>query len=201
LSAAAAALMVTVGASVAYQLGHLRFTGASQNRYVDAMIRKVSSGMRPGLSDHIHCAVFRKYGKHAPPLEAVREDLAPEYRPLIDIVRAGVPAAYSVYMAHQCSFRGRKFVHIALKSESVLLSVVLTRREPGETLAENQVAPVLTRDELNLYGAGAQRFRMSAFETPNSFAYLISNGAPGEAHRIMLAMSSGIRALLAKLPA
>jgi hypothetical protein len=104
-------------------------------------------------------------------------------------------------MAHQCSFRGRKFVHIALKSESVLLSVVLTRREPGETLAENQVAPVLTRDELNLYGAGAQQFRMSAFETPDSFAYLISDGAPGETHRIMLAMSSGIRALLAKLPA
>jgi anti-sigma factor (TIGR02949 family) len=200
VSAAAAVLMVTAGLSVSYQAGYLPLTSSSHDQYVDSMLRKVSSGMRPGLSDHIHCAVFRKYRKQAPPLESLRTDLGTEYRTLIDVVRASVPAEYSVHVAHQCTLRGRSFVHIALRSNSKVMSLVLTRRRSGETLADNEVAPVISRGGLDLYGASVQPFHISGFETLNGFAYLVSEIEPGETHRILLAMAPDVRAILAKLP-
>lgn len=198
---AVAMLLLVVGVSVSYQLGHLRLTVASQNRYIDSLLQKVSLGMGPGLSDHVHCAVFRKYPKDAPAIETLRADLPSEYKPLLDIVRANVPPQYSVRIAHECSFLGRKFVHIALKSDSSLVSLVLTRRRSGETLADNGIAPVISRGGLNLYRASAQRFQMSGFETPQHFAYLVSDISPAETQRMMLAMGPQVQALLSKLPA
>lgn len=199
--AAAAILMITIGASVAYQLGHLRFTVAAQNGYVETMLQKVSFGMRPGLSDHIHCAVFRKYPKHAPAIETLRTDLGQEYKPVLDMVESKMPSGFELHMAHQCTFRGRKFVHVVLRSGSNLVSLVLTRRRPGETLGDNQIAPVISREGLNLFAASAQRFRMSGFETQKHFAYLVTDLSPAETQRLMLAMGPELRAFLSGLPA
>ena len=63
LSQVAAAIVVCVGVIIAYQLGHLRFTAASQEAYVNSVTRQVATLMRVGLGDHIHCAVFRKAPK------------------------------------------------------------------------------------------------------------------------------------------
>jgi anti-sigma factor (TIGR02949 family) len=199
--AVTAMLVLTLGLSVAYQQGHLRFTAGSQDNYLDAMLQKVALGMRPGLSNHIHCAVFRKYPKQTPGIDTLRADLGPEYQALLGVVKAKLPSDFSVRMAHQCTFRSRTFVHVALKSDSNLMSLVLTRRRPGETLSSNGIAPVITKGGLKLYGESAQRFRMSAFETPTHFAYLVSDGPPSETHRMLLVMAPEIRALLARMPA
>jgi hypothetical protein len=193
-------LMLTLGASVAYQSGHLRFTAAAQTRYLESMLQRVALGLRPGLSDHIHCAVFRKYAKRGPAIDTLRADLGPQYRPLLDVVVAKMPSEFSVHMAHQCTFRGRKFFHVALKSDSNLISLILTRRQPGETLGTNGIAPVISKGGLTLYGDSAQRFRIASFETPTHFAYLVSDASPAETYRLLLAMGPEIRLLAAKLP-
>src|SRR6185295_2066276 len=54
-AALAAALMVVAGGVVAYQLGHLRLTAASQASYIASVSNRVASIMRVGLGDHIHC--------------------------------------------------------------------------------------------------------------------------------------------------
>jgi len=200
-SAAAALLVALVAVPVAYELGHLRFSVTSQNQYIDTLLHNVSRVMAPGLSNHVHCAVFRKYAKKAPAIETLRTDLAPEYRPLLDAVRASVPSNYSVHMAHECSFRGRRFIHFALKSDSSLVSLVLTRKQAGETLAENGIKPAISQGGLNLYGASAQRFQLSGFETSQHLAYLVTELSPAETQRMMLALAPQVTALLAKLPA
>jgi hypothetical protein len=200
VSALTAMLIVAVAGTVAYQLGNLRWTVAMQTSYVDSMVQKVSFGMRPGLSDHIHCAYFRKYTK-PPAIETLQADLGPDYQGLLKLVTTRVPSEYRVYMAHQCGFRDRRFVHIALKSDSGLMSLILTQRRPGESMGDNQLAPVIARGGLNLYGASAQRFQISGFETPTHFAYLVTDSSPAETHRLMLAMGADIREFLSRLPA
>lgn len=198
---AAALLLMTVGLSVAYQLGHLRFTVASQNRYIDSMLQKVSFAMGVGLSDHIHCAVFRKYAKQAPAVETLRADLPPEHRGVLTVVQAGVPRDFTAHLAHECTFRGRAYIHIAMKNDTNLISLILTRRRAGETLVENGLTPVISRGGLDLYGASAQRFQMSGFETATHFAYLVSDASPAETHRLMLAIGGELRNLISNLPA
>lgn len=199
--AAVAALMLTLGLSVAYQLGHLRFTVAAQNSYVDQMLQKVAFGMRPGLSDHIHCAVFRKYPQQPPSIGKLTKDLGPEYKPVLEIAQARLPREFTLYMAHHCTFRDRAFVHLALRSDSNLISLVLTRRRPGESLSDSDIAPVISRGGLHLYGASAQRFHMSGFETPMHFAYLVTDISAAQTQRMMLAMGPELRAVLARLAA
>jgi hypothetical protein len=50
--------------------------------------------------------------------------LGPDYHSLLSVVKEGVPADLQIVMAHQCSYHGRKFVHLSLKNDSHLLSLV-----------------------------------------------------------------------------
>ncbi len=64
---AAGAVVAFLGLSVAYQLGHLRLTTNSQESYIGSVSNRVATIMRVGLGDHIHCSVFRKFPRNAPP--------------------------------------------------------------------------------------------------------------------------------------
>ena len=64
--------MLMTGAGAVYQLGHLRFTTASQESYIASVSNRVATLMRVGLGDHIHCAVFRKSKKTPPVARTVK---------------------------------------------------------------------------------------------------------------------------------
>ena len=125
---ATAALALSLG--IAYQLGHLRLTVASQNSYIASVAGKISAFMAVGLGDHIHCAVFRKFPKNPPKTEEVVAKLKPEYAPLVPIVRDNVPPDYRLMLAHECRFQSRRFVHFSLMNGSNLLSLVMVRNLP-----------------------------------------------------------------------
>ena len=77
----AAALLVSLGGVIAYQLGHLRLTTKSQESYIATISSRVAGVMRVGLGDHVHCAVFRKFPKNPPTLEKMAQDLGPDQLP------------------------------------------------------------------------------------------------------------------------
>src|SRR4029078_13363944 len=76
----AAALLGSLGGVIAYQLGHLRITTKSQESYIATISARVAGVMRVGLGDHVHCAVFRKFPKNTPDLEAMDQELGTERR-------------------------------------------------------------------------------------------------------------------------
>lgn len=199
LGAAAAALLLTFGVAIAYQLGHLRFTGASQDAFVESIIQRVSLTMRPGLMDHVHCGVFRKYPKDAPSPDSVAAHLAPEYRELVSLVSARAPSDFRVMMAHECGFRGRRFVHVVLRSDSRLMSLILTKKRPGEAFRDGDLPPVAREGGVNLYAASAQRFQIAAFESRDHLAYLVSDLPQGEHRQIMIALVAPVQNLLSRI--
>lgn len=171
----AAALVVCLGGWIAYQLGHLRVTTASQETYIQAISEKVSGILRVGLRDHVHCTVFRKFPKEPPGIPEMRSQLGSEYAGLLTLVNDRVPARYRVMMAHRCSYHGRKFVHLALSGDSKLISLVITRKGEGESFHKDGLRPVLSEAGLAIYGGGVQRFAIAAFETRDHLAYLVSD--------------------------
>lgn len=173
--AAAAMLAVSFGGVIAYQLGHLRFTAASQEAFVQQVSSRIPGLMRVGLGDHVHCTVFRKLPKQAPTLDALVQTMGPKFSGLLPIVQSKMPGPYQVVMAHQCRYQGRRFVHIAVQGDSKLISLVISRKAEGETFGREHLSAALTNSELPIYRAGVQRFEVAGFETHNYLAYVVSD--------------------------
>jgi hypothetical protein len=196
---AATLAIACLGGVIAYHLGHLRLTTDSQESYITSVSSRVATILRAGLGDHIHCSVFRKYPKNPPSLEELSPKLSPQYRGLIAIVRKHVPAEFRLMTAHECRHRGRRFVHLALKSDSKLISLVLTRKQEGESFAVEEIIPALVQGGIPVYRAGVQRFEIAAFESSEHLAYVISDMSQGRNMELMLAMASEVKGLLTKL--
>ena len=199
MMAVAAAAAGIMGVSIAYQLGHLRLTTASQEQFIQSITQRVGYTMGIGLGDHVHCAHFRKYTAQIPSFEQMTADLGPDYKDLLPIVKNAIPSGYTIVMAHQCRYHGRRFVHVALRSDSGLASLVIARRGDGESFARGQLIPAFTNAELPMYRADVSRFDLTAFETPGHLVYFISDLGDQKNIQIMTTLSKPVGQFLNKL--
>lgn len=199
LMPASAMAATAIGLMVVYQLGHLRLTATSQESYIVSVSNRVATLMRVGLGDHIHCAVFRKYPKEAPPVEKLEESLGPEYRGLIPVVKQNVPSDYRLMLGHQCRYHGRRFVHLSFRNDSHLLSLVIAKKSEGESFEAQGLLPALVQSGIPLYQAGVQGFAMDAFETRGFLVYFISDLPAADNAAMTIAMAPGVRDLLERL--
>jgi hypothetical protein len=188
-----------MGTLIAYELGHLRLTTGSQDSYIASVSNRIASIMRIGLRDHIHCAVFRKFPKNPPEIGEMETALGPQYRELIPVVTGAVKAPYRLMMAHQCRYQHRRFVHLALKDGSSLMSVVITEKRPGESFRVEALRPALISAGMPLYESGVLRFQIAAFETPGHLVYLISDRPRRGNTETLVSMVTGIAMTLARL--
>ena len=197
--AAAAALALAVFGGIAYQLGHLRLTASSQESYIASVSNHVASIMRVGLRDHLHCSHFRKFPKDEPKLENIERKLPAPYRGMVPIVRKHVPADFQLMITHECGYHDRKFVHLALKRGSQLLSVVLAVKQDGESFKTEELIPALTGAGIPFYQSGVQRFQIAAFESDRHLVYIVSDLSQEENMRTMTAMGPELKDYLNKL--
>lgn len=194
-----AAVVMFAGATIAYQLGHLRLTVRSQESYIASVSTQVATLMRVGLGDHIHCSVFRKYPANPPKPEEFLAKMNARYAGLIPIVRSQVPETYRMMMAHECGYQRRKFVHLSLKNDSNTLSVVIARKSEGESFQTENMLPALVQSGIPMYQAGVQRFQMTAFETGGHLVYFISDLTYQQNTNLMLALAPGMKSLLSQI--
>lgn len=195
----AAAVVVCAGMTIAYQLGHLRLTTASQESYIASVTNRVATLMRVGLSDHIHCAVFRKLPKDAPKVQDLAAKLGPQYKSLIPVVQQHLPGNFRLMIAHECGYHGRKFTHLTLKSEAQLVSLVIARKADGESFQTEGLLPALTQSGIPFYRAGVQRFEIASFESADHLVYVVSDMGRQDNMNLMLAVAPQVKDLLSKL--
>jgi hypothetical protein len=125
------------------------------------------------LRDHLHCSVFRHYPKDPPTLDRMAESLGPAYKNLLPAVKSRVPEQYRIVMAHQCGYAGRRFVHLTLRDGAHLISLVISRKQAGETLG--MLSPAVTPGGIPVYGGNAGAFQLAAFETADFLAFVVSD--------------------------
>jgi hypothetical protein len=102
-------------------------------------------------------------------------ELGPQYAGLVPLVKARVPDEYRVILAHRCSVQGRNYVHLILRGSSSLLSLIITKKSPGESFHAVLLAPVLAAAGVPVYRAGASQFQVAAFESQGYLAFVISD--------------------------
>lgn len=199
LAAVAVALVIGLGVAASYQYGYFRFSRKSQDSYISSVSSRMATLLRVGLGDHIHCAVFRKYPKNPPTMAQFMEKMGPKYSGIIPIVRGHVPDDYRILLAHQCGYKDRKFVHMVLRSDERLLSVVLTRKAAGEAFTAQQLVPALAEAGIPIYSSSTQRFQVAAFESRDYLVYVISDLPAQQNMQLMRAMAPSLENYLDKL--
>ena len=105
---------------------------AAQTAYIEKISASVAPVFKPALCDHIHCALFRKYPAKPPGIQDLEATLGDEYKGLLPLIAPAVPEGYQVVLAHQCSYAGRKFVHLTLRKGTDVISLVIARKNEGE---------------------------------------------------------------------
>ena len=187
LMSIAAGVAVVTGVWLTWQVAGVRAITVQQQALILRVSSQVASIMRVGLNDHIHCAVLRDPKQPADPPELNEQNLG-KYKDLLPIVRARVPADFHLLTAHKCRFDRREYVHFVFREGANLLSLVITRKRPGENFAG-----------AGLYSAGVQSYRMTGFETGDYLVYLVSNLPGRENTGIATAMAPSLRRVLAHL--
>jgi anti-sigma factor RsiW len=167
---------------------------SAQNGYIQKISASVTAVLKVGLGDHIHCSVFRKYPQTPPPVEQMEEKLGTEYQRLLPVVRAALPDGYRVIMAHQCGYAGRKFVHLTMEKDGHLVSLVLARKQEGETL-EGLSAAAKT-GAVEIFQASADRYQVAGFEAGNFFAYVVSDLKGSQNLEIASTLAPGVAQFL-----
>jgi len=130
--------------------------------------------LRIAFDDHLHCAVIHQAAVHR---TGDANKLPERLKGLTGIVRERVPAELALVLAHECQDQGRIFIHLTFGDGQHLLSVVITRREGGESLGSG------TRQAVR------DRFQLAAFETSEFFVYTVSD-LPAQVNANVLAQLS-----------
>jgi anti-sigma factor (TIGR02949 family) len=171
----------------------------AQKTYISRVSANLAAILQVGLGDHIHCSIFRKYPKDPPPIEKMEAELGPAYSRLLPVVRTAVPQGYKVILAHQCSYAGRKFVHLTLEKDGALLSLVIARKQTGESL--DGLSPAAEPSGVRIYQSAAGRYQVAGFEAGDFFAYVVSELRNKENLQIAAIVAPGVREFLMKTPA
>jgi hypothetical protein len=195
--AIAATLAVCFGSWVAYQLGALRLTTASQESYVAAISNQVASIIRVGLGDHLHCAWLRQYKRS----EGGVDKLPIKFRELIPIVHQRVPADLPLVLAHECRYHGRNFVHLTFQNGSSLLSLVIAKKQDGESLGSVNLPPALSRSGIPMYTAVARGFQVAAFESRGFLVYTVSDLSRTDNLSVLAALAPSLQNFLNQMVA
>ena len=102
--ALAAAILLAIGAGISYQA----FSSSYWTRSLYSEPGTNLPGIvQVGLTDHVKCAVPRKYRAQPESFEQMARDLGPKYADLLPVVEQHIPSDLRVVMAHQCRFEGR----------------------------------------------------------------------------------------------
>src|SRR6516225_279799 len=166
-----------------------------QDAFIQTVSESLSAVLKVGLGDHIHCSIFRKYPKNPPSVEEMAEKLGPAYQDLAPLVKARVPEEYRIILAHQCGYQGRRFVHLTLTNGSSLLSLVITRKQPGESMQALTVSDHVSG--VSVYQATAQNYDVAGFETDLFLAYVVSDLGARQNLQIAYALAPSVHQFLA----
>lgn len=199
--AAAATILVFAGAWSSWSRERLPAIAdrPAQNAYIQKISASMAAVLRVGLGDHIHCAVFRKYPKTPPAVDVMEEKLGPTFKGLLPVVRASVPAGYNIVMAHQCTYNNRKFVHLTLEKNGSLVSLVIARKQSGDSLEGLSVSG--DPAGVPLFESKAERYRVAGFDAGLFLAYVVSDLRGTENLQVAGDLAPEVRRFLTKLTA
>jgi anti-sigma factor (TIGR02949 family) len=180
---AAAALVIVCVALVS----RLRVESNPEEAILGKTSGRLAAVLNVGLRDHLRCAVFRKYSKQPEPAREMAADLGPGFADLLPLIQAKLPSSFRIIQAHHCDAGGRHYTHFIIASGDggKIISLIMTRRQPGESLAGG------------IHQAGVDRFQVVGFESHDYLAYVVSDLDAQQNLQLAASLAPALREYLA----
>lgn len=191
--AAAAAVIVALGSWGVFQA-----IQANHGKTLELARQQDVEVLTVGLNNHLHCAIDRQLASKHFTDEEMAMKLGPEFTGLTGLVKDKLQGAFEVVVGHRCSFKKREYIHLILKEQNNVVSLVLTPKN-GEAFAKAAVGPVIEAAGVHLHADRLQDYEISGFETRDYFAFVVSNMERQENTLVATKLAPALRDFLAKL--
>ena len=186
----AASLFLLVAGWGSYRLWNLT-TAPSTSEAASALLSI-------GVGDHVNCAInHRVSGRHYT-LEQMAREMGPSYSGLVPVVSEKVSSDYEVVVAHQCRVNQRGFVHVILRKDDSIASLIITKKL-GETYPRGDTAAPIHASGIPLHQARLQNYEVTGFETKDHLVFVASNLSQDKNTRIAMTLAPSVRDYLSKL--
>jgi hypothetical protein len=141
-----------------------------------------SSGalIRLAFDNHVNCAVIHHPAAHGGNANRLPDGL----KELTPLVQERVPPELPLVLAHQCRIQGRSFVHLTFGNGRNLLSLVITRRENGESIGKGVRRSV------------QDRYQLAALQTGDYLVYTVSDLPAQKNLDILMALAPPVQKFL-----
>ena len=190
--AAAAMIAVLIGSWAAFD--------SRKPKSFEASLDKSAQVLKIGLADHINCAVMHGQANRRFTPEQMAERLGADYIGLVPIVKEKAPAGYEVVVAHKCRTDKREFIHMILKNEDKVLSLIITKKN-GEAFPKDAALEIIQAAGIPLYEARMQDYEVAGFETRDYLGFIVSNLGKDDNLQIASTITPAVRDFLAKMEA
>lgn len=154
--------------------------------------------LKIGFDDHVFCAIDHKLADKQFAAEQMSERLGPDYAGLVALVREKIPQDYTVVVGHRCHYLGREFVHLIMRNQSDIVSLVITRKN-AESFPANAAAAIAQAAGGPIYQSAWANQHVAGFETRDHLVFVVSTEPSDTNLQIAASLAPSVRDLLARL--
>jgi len=154
--------------------------------------------LKIGFDDHVFCAIDHHLANKQFSAEQMAEHLGPEYAGLVALVKERMPRDYTVTVGHRCHYQGREFIHLIMRNQGDVVSLVITRKN-AEAFPANGVAAIAQAAGSPIYQASWENQQIAGLETRDHLVFVVSNETSDANLQIATTLGPSVRDLLARL--
>lgn len=130
--------------------------------------------LKIGFDDHVFCTIDHGSANRQFTPEEMSQKLGPEYAGLVALVKDKLPQSYRVVVGHRCHYQGREFIHLIMRNQEEVVSLVITRKN-GEAFPGGGVGGALQASGAPLHETTWHKIQVAGMETRDFLVFVISN--------------------------
>jgi anti-sigma factor (TIGR02949 family) len=154
--------------------------------------------LKIGFDDHVFCSIDHHFADKQFTPEQMAEKLGPEYAGMVALVKERMPGDYTVTVGHRCHYRGREFIHLIMRNQNDVVSLVITRKN-GEAFPADGVAAIAEASGGPIYQAEWANQRVAGLETRDHLIFVVSKETSDANLQIAANLAPSVREFLARL--
>lgn len=192
--AAAAAVIVAVALGVFFRPAT---DSSSSNPRPLSLIAEVAPAdtagkiLKVGFDDHVSCAIDHGMANRHFTAEEMSKALGSQYEGLVEVARKRMSSDFEIVVGHRCHYQNREFVHLIMRRQQEVVSLVVTRKN-GESFPAGAAGAAMNAAGIPVYEASWHNLQVAGFETSNYLVFVISNEAKRENEQIASSLIPGV---------
>jgi putative zinc finger protein len=160
---------------------------------------QVAAVLKVGISDHIHCVVESHSDQDLLTSEQMAQKMGADYEGLIPALKTELPEGFFISVGHRCDANGRQFVHLVLKHDDKVVSVVITEKDGLNFPTSGTRVSNVKADGITLHHDRLQSLEVVGFQAKSHLAFVVSSLEHEENMQIATRLAPTVSGFLDKL--